>query len=187
MREDKDINKHWKILNRITMFQGIWIDLNVDRILLPDGKEINYEALNYHHGGVGIVAENDEGNIILVKNYRYINEFAGWEIPAGTIPESQHHSDCIIQELKEEAGCEVKKRSLVYLGNFYPSIGSSNQLFHCYYVKGVTQSFKHQDTNEILETKWFKKSEIINMIVSGNIKDGLSLNLLMRVLIDGSS
>ena len=186
MSKDNSIKKHWNVIKKDLKFKGNWIDLNVDKILLPDGSTINYEALNYHKGGVGVVAENEKGEIILVKNYRYISDFTGWEVPAGTIPHGQHHSDCIIQELKEEAGCEVPKESLIYLGNYYPSIGSSNQHFHCYYAKGVKQIHKHQDTNEILETKWFSKDVVKEMIKTGEIKDGFSLTLLMRVLLNDS-
>jgi len=187
MDKDNSSKKHWNVLERKEKFKGNWIDLNVDKILLPDGSTINYEALNYIKGGVGIVAENEKGEIILVKNYRYINDFTGWEVPAGTVPHGQHHSDCIIQELKEEAGCEVSKGSLIYLGDFYPSIDSSNQHFYCYFAKGVKQVHKHQDTNEILETRWFSKNEVKEMIKTGEIKDGFSLTLLMRVLLNYST
>lgn len=184
MKEGKETKKHWNVLERITRVKGNWMDYNYDKVLLPDGKTIDYEAINYHHAGVGAVAENDKGEIILVKNYRYISDFTGWEVPAGTIPENQHPSDCIIQELKEEAGCEVSLESLYYLGNFYPSIGSSNQFFHGYHVKNVKQDFSHTDTNEIIETKWFTKEEIKKMIKTGEIKDGFSLYLLMRILLE---
>lgn len=171
--------KHWKVINTKKGFKGDWIDLNVDKVGLPDGKIINYEALYYHRAGVGIVAENDEGKIILVKSYRYINDYTGWEVPAGTVPPDQHHSDCILQELKEEAGCEVPRENLTYTGSYYPSIGSSSQIFHCYYARGVTQVTEQFDTNEILDVKWFSKEEIINLIKNGEIKDGFSLTLLL--------
>lgn len=171
--------KHWNVINTKKGFKGDWIDLNIDKVELPDGKIINYEALHYHRAGVGIVAENKEGKIVLVKSYRYINDYTGWEVPAGTVPPDQHHSDCILQELKEEAGCEVPRENLTYTGSYYPSIGSSSQVFHCYYAKCVTQITKQFDTNEIIDVKWFSKEEIINLIKNGEIKDGFSLTLLL--------
>lgn len=171
--------KHWKIIESKKGFKGNWIDLNVDKVELPDGKHIEYEALHYHRAGVGIVAENCDGKIMLVKSYRFINDYTGWEVPAGTVPPDQHHSECIIQELKEEAGCEVSPENLFYAGNYYPSIGSSSQVFHCYYAKSVTQVTEQLDTNEIIDAKWFSKEEIIDLIKNGEIKDGFSLTLLL--------
>jgi len=182
MEKNKPEEKFWKILETKKGFSGNWIDINLDSILLPDKKIIEFEAIGFHRNGVGVVAENASGEIVLVKNYRYINDYYSWEVPAGTIPPGQHHSDCIIEELKEEAGCEVKKEDLIYLGNFYPSIGSSSQIFFCYSAKNVTKVTDNLDVNEILEAKWFTKNEIKEMISDGVIKDGFSLCLLMRYL-----
>jgi len=171
--------KHWKVLESKKGFKGNWIDLNVEQIELPDGKHIEFEALYYHRAGVGVVAENAEGKTVLVKSYRYINDYTGWEVPAGTVLPDQHHSDCIMQELKEEAGCEVDRKNLFYLGSYYPSVGSSSQIFHCYYAKNVSQVTKQLDTNEILDAKWFSKDEIQELIKKGEIKDGFTLTLLL--------
>lgn len=172
--------KFWKITGTEKGFQGNWIDINLDQILLPDKSTIEFEAIGFHRNGTGVVAENKEGQIILVKNYRYINDYYSWEIPAGTIPPGINHDDCVIEELYEEAGCIVKKEDLSYIGNYYPSIGSSNQLFHCYHARNVEQSTSETDKNEILEAKWFTQNEIKKMILDGMIKDGFSLYALMR-------
>lgn len=182
-------NKFWKKLSTRKGFKGNWIDMDVDDVELPDGKVIEFEAVHYHNNGVGIAAENDNGDIILVKSYRYINDFTGWEIPAGTIDEGMHHSDVIIKELKEEAGCEIDKKDLRYLGFHYASIGSSSQEFHCYHGKNVRQVTTELDANEILDARWFKKDEIRRMIINnacpyGEIKDGFSLSVLQRILME---
>ncbi|MBK8383859.1 MAG: NUDIX hydrolase [Ignavibacteria bacterium] len=92
---------------------------------------IEFEAINFHRNGTGVVAENSEGKVILVKNYRYINDYYSWEVPAGTIPPDMDHSDCIIEELKEEAGCEVRRDNLRYLGKFLSFDRFQQSDFHC--------------------------------------------------------
>ncbi len=174
--------KFWKVIKTQKGFKGNWIDINLDSVKLPDNSIIEFEAVGFHRNGVGIVAENKQEEIILVKNYRYINDFYSWEIPAGTIPPDKHHSECIIEELREEAGCEVNKEDLVYIGNYYPSVGSSSQVFHGYYARNVEQVTAELDKNEILEAKWFSKNEIKKMIMDSTIKDGFSLVLLMRFM-----
>lgn len=174
--------KFWKVLETKKGFKGEWIHINLDQVQLPDKSTIEFEAIEFQRNGAGVVAENKNGKVILVKNYRYINDYYSWEVPAGTIPPGVDHSDCIIEELKEEAGCEVRKEDIHYIGNFYPSIGSSSQIFHCYYAKNVEQITSELDENEILEAKWFKRIEIEKMIRDGVIKDGFSLYLLFRWL-----
>lgn len=173
-------DKLWKILSTEKGFSGDWINVSLDRIELPDGKEIIFEAINFRRNGAGIAAKNSEGKYILVKNYRYLNDFESWEIPAGTIHPEMEPADCILEELKEEAGCIADKNDLKYHGFYYPSIGSSNQKFHCFTADNVRQTTDEFDTNEIIETGWFSKDEILNMISEGVIKDGFSISLLMK-------
>ena len=71
-------NKFWKVIDSNYGFKGNWIDLKVEKIIQPTGKEIEFEALNYHRAGVGVVAENENGEIILVKSYRYISDTTAW-------------------------------------------------------------------------------------------------------------
>ncbi|MDQ3020146.1 MAG: NUDIX hydrolase [Bacteroidota bacterium] len=174
--------KFWKVRGTKKGFEGKWIHINLDQVELPDKSLIEFEAIEFQRNGAGVVAENNNGEIILVKNYRYINDNYSWEIPAGTIPPGTEAGDCVIEELKEEAGCEVKKTNLFYVGNYFPSIGSSSQIFYCYYAKDVNQTSTDLDKNEILEARWFTKDEIKTMIIDGTIKDGFTLVVLMRFL-----
>lgn len=174
--------KFWKVTETKKGFEGKWIHINLDKIELPDKSEIEFEAIQFQRNGAGVVAENQNGEIILVKNYRYINDYYSWEIPAGTIMPGTSPEDCVIEELKEEAGCEVSKSDLTYIGSYFPSIGSSSQIFHCFFAKNVKQLTDELDGNEIIEAKWFSRDEIKKMIIDGTIKDGFSLVVLMRFL-----
>ena len=180
--ENMSEEKFWKVKDTKKGFEGKWIHINLDQVELPDKSMIEFEAIEFQRHGTGIVAENPEGEIILVKNYRYINDYDSWEIPAGTIPPGSDSADCVLEELREEAGCTVDKSELVHIGNYFPSIGSSSQIFHCYYARNVKQITTELDGNEILEAKWFTKDEIKIMIADGTIKDGFTLVLLMRFL-----
>jgi ADP-ribose pyrophosphatase len=141
-----------------------------------------YKRQEFQRHGAGIVGVNEEGKIILVRNYRYINDYDSWEVPAGTIPPGIDPAQCVLEELKEEAGCVADKKHLVHIGNYFPSIGSSSQIFHCYYAKNVIQTEGELDGNEILEARWFTVDEIKKMITDGTIKDGFTLVLLLRYL-----
>ncbi|MBV6479819.1 MAG: ADP-ribose pyrophosphatase [Ignavibacteria bacterium] len=174
--------KFWKVTGTKKGFAGKWIDINLDEIELPDKSKIEFEAIGFHRNGAGVAAENDKGEIILVKNYRYINNYLSWEVPAGTIPPGVKPDECIIEELKEEAGCEVGHSDLKYLGNYYPSVGSSNQIFYCFHARNVRKITDEIDANEIMETSWFNRNEIEKMIRNCEIKDGFSLYLLLRWL-----
>jgi ADP-ribose pyrophosphatase len=174
----------WEILSTKKGFKGNWIDIDLDEIRLPDGKIIEFEAVRYHRSGSAVAAENDKGEFVLVKSYRYVNHFSGWEIPAGTIPPGAHHSDVALEELREEAGCEADKKNLKYLGEFYPSVGSTNMIYYCYHAANVKMVTNEYDTNEVQGVRWFTRAELKKMILNFEIKDGFTLNVLMRVLFE---
>ncbi|MDQ3194332.1 MAG: NUDIX hydrolase [Bacteroidota bacterium] len=174
--------KFWKILSAKKGFEGKWIHINRDQVELPDKSVIEFEAIEFQRHGTGVAAESKDGKIILVKNYRYISDYYSWEIPAGTIPPEMDPADCVLEELKEEAGCILKKDDLIFMGYHYASIGSSNQKFYCYYARNVKQVTTELDANEIIEARWFTRDEIRNMITDGTIKDGFTLVVLLRFL-----
>lgn len=181
MSSNNETNKKplWEIINSKPVFDGKWISMRLDEIKLPDGKLINFEGVHYHFEGAGVCAKDKEGKIVLVQNYRYLTNLYSWEIPAGVIDPGYEPADVIIKELKEEAGCEVKKENTKKLGVVHPSIGSSNQLLHCFSAINVEQVSDELDTNEITNRKWFTKEEIGEMIRSGEIKDQFSISVLL--------
>jgi len=95
-----DEEKFWNIRSTKKGFEGKWIHINLDQVELPDGSMIEFEAIEFQRHGTGIVAENSEGEIILVKNFRYINNYESWEIPAGTIPPGCDPAEIVLEELK---------------------------------------------------------------------------------------
>ena len=175
-------SKFWKVKSTSKGFAGKWIDLDLDEIEMPTGRMITFEAVKYHRNGAAIVAENEKGDIMLVKSYRYINDFTGWELPAGTIDPDKTAKETVIEELHQEAGCTVEPENVKFICEYYPSIGSSSQVFHGFHGTNVKEVTDKIDENEILEKRWFSKDEIKKMISSQEIKDGFTLYMLMRVL-----
>lgn len=171
--------KFWKVKDSIPAFNGKWISMKRDMIEIPDGSMIEFEGVYYNFEGAGVVARNSENKIVLVKNYRYLTDFYSWEVPAGAIDKNKTPEETIISELKEEAGCIVKKEDLKYLGFCHPSIGSSNQKLHFFTAKNVEQISEDYDKNEIIECGWFTNEEVCEMIKTGEIKDQFSMSMLL--------
>jgi hypothetical protein len=65
------------------VFRGKTIRLNVDRVRLPNGREMDFEIV-HHPGAAAVVPVLAGGEVLLVRQYRYAT--GGWllEVPAGT-------------------------------------------------------------------------------------------------------
>lgn len=73
-------------LDRTVIYENSWVNLYVDKVLFPNGKLIEkHHYLHYDKQSVGIVIENNDGEILLIHSYRYVTNSMGWEIPAGGI------------------------------------------------------------------------------------------------------
>jgi ADP-ribose pyrophosphatase len=73
-----------EILSSEPVYDGKVVKLFRDRIRLPDGREATWERI-VHQGAVGIVPLLENGNILLVRQYRNAPDDVLLEIPAGKL------------------------------------------------------------------------------------------------------
>ena len=77
-----------KRLSSETKFEGRVITVTLDRVELENGGTSTREVV-HHHGGAGIAALNDRGEIYLVRQYRYALDRELIEIPAGKLEKGE--------------------------------------------------------------------------------------------------
>ena len=73
-----------KTLSSAEIYNGKIIHVSRDEVELPGGSHTVREVVS-HNGGVGIVALDEEDNVLLVRQYRYPVGQELIEIPAGTL------------------------------------------------------------------------------------------------------
>ena len=102
--------------------------MRVDTVRLPDGAESTREVVE-HAGAVGVVAVDNDNNIIMVRQYRKPVEGVLLEIPAGTMEKGEDPLLCAQRELKEETGftAEHWKKILSY----YSAPGFTDEYLTC--------------------------------------------------------
>ena len=105
------------------IFSGKLIDLYFDHVELPNGKSSTREWIN-HPGAVCIIPILPDGNLCLIRQYRYGPRDEFIEIPAGKLDAGEDPLVCAKRELKEEIGYIAGK--FTFLTNIYPAIGFSN-------------------------------------------------------------
>src|SRR5438128_5829016 len=66
------------------VYNGKLFQVYKDRVRLPNGNTTTREIVR-HPGSVGIVPRQEDGRIVLVRQYRYVTGRELWEILAGTL------------------------------------------------------------------------------------------------------
>ena len=169
--EEKTIVKNY-------VYKGKILNLRNDEVLLPDGKTSKREIVE-HSGGSAIYCEND-GKVLLVKQFRYAYKKDVYELPAGKVNAGENPADTAVRELEEECGVKANRVELMF--EIYPSPGYTDEVIRVYRATCLTQTKAHLDEGEFLTAKWFDKNELKKMIARGEINDGKTLVALLSEL-----
>ena len=90
------------------LYQGNFLEYHRDEVLLPNGKTSSREYL-HHPGAVAAVPILDNGEIVLVKQFRYPTNSVLLEIPAGKLEPGEAPEECLRRELIEEIGYQASE------------------------------------------------------------------------------
>ena len=150
------------------IFSGKLIDLYFDHVELPNGKSSTREWI-YHPGAVCIIPILPDGNLCLIRQYRYGPRDEFIEIPAGKLDAGEDPLVCAKRELKEEIGYIAGK--FTFLTNIYPAIGFSNEKMWMYLAEDLQLSNQSLDQDEFLELLPLSLEEAIDLINQGKITD----------------
>ncbi|WAM30621.1 NUDIX domain-containing protein [Caldicellulosiruptor naganoensis] len=161
-----------KTIESQTIYDGSFISLKVDKVLLPDGRT-SQRAIVLHSGAAVIVPVDDEENVILVKQFRKPIEKVIIELPAGKLDKGEEPLECAKRELEEETGYSAKE--FVKLTEIYTTPGFSNEVIHVYLARRLTQGSSHTDLDEFVEIFKVSLDDAVKMVKNGEIKDAKTI------------
>lgn len=143
-----------------------WVTL--DRAVDPDGFEIK-RAIVQHQGSAVMMAVDEKGRVLLVRQYRLPARAYLWELPAGRVDAGESVLKAAKRELAEETG--YKARTWTKLFTFFASPGYVAERMTIYAAQDLKPGAATPMEDERIETRWFTMSEIGRMIRSNEIVD----------------
>lgn len=124
-----------------------------------------------HPGAAGIVALDDDGNVILVRQHRIAVGRLTLEIPAGKLDGADEDPFvCAQRELSEETGLTADHwRKLTVLET---TPGFCNERIHLYLATGLHAGKTHPDEDEFVCTLRMPLSDAVQKVMDGTFRDG---------------
>jgi ADP-ribose pyrophosphatase len=155
------------------VFEGRVFTVQVERITLPRGHELNVEIVR-HPGSVVLVPVTDAGEIVLVRQYRHAVGRWMWELPAGTLKPGEAADVAAARECQEEIGLIPSK--LERLCGLYPTPGYCDEHMIFYRATGLRKPGEHDqaaqpDEDEDIEVKAFAIEDVRRYVSIGEIED----------------
>ncbi|MEE9515279.1 MAG: NUDIX hydrolase [Candidatus Brocadiales bacterium] len=152
------------------IYDGRRLRLYRDEVELPDGRHTFREVVS-HPGAVAVVPVTEEGDVFLVRQFRYAIRSELYEIPAGIIEKGESPEQCAVRELREEAGLDAGR--MEKLGQFYTSPGVMDELMHIYRATELTAP--GYEPEEGIEVVKMKLGQAIDKIKTGEIADAKTI------------
>lgn len=159
------------------VYDGVLLHVKRDVVLLPDGKEDVREWIK-HQGASAVLPVLPNGDVILVRQYRYPIGKVTLEIPAGKLDTpSEDPLICAKRELSEETGYSANKYEK--LTTIATTAGFSNEWIHIYLAKDLTAGKAHPDSDEFINTVKMPLADAVDLVLKGEIYDAKSITAIL--------
>jgi ADP-ribose pyrophosphatase len=184
--DDPDARLRERLISSEILRRSRILEFRVDTVELPDGTRSTRDVAG-HPGGVAMVALDDQGRVLMVRQWRHAIGRALLEIPAGTLDRQpdggvEDHAGAAARELEEETG--HRAAAWRYLGAFYTAPGFTSELMHLYLATSLAPAHEGRlgpDEDERLELEAIPLAEAVAMAERGEIADAKSIVGLLRV------
>ncbi len=163
------------------VFKGRVFAVEVERRRFPNGQE-HEVAIVRHNPSVVLIPIQDDGRVILIRQYRASLDRVIWEIPAGRVDDGEHPDTAAARECEEEIG--LVPGTIERIRGLYPTPGFCDEELIFYRVSNLrpppSDSSRKPDEDEDIESMAVTLDEARAMVERGEIIDlktayGLSL------------
>jgi 8-oxo-dGDP phosphatase len=169
----------WPVTSSEKLTEGSVISVRRDVVRMPDGDEVGREVID-HPGAVGVVALDEAGQVLLIRQYRHPVGRQLWEIPAGLRDVAGEPPLATAQrELLEEAGYLAADWRV--LADFFTSPGISSERLRVYLARGLThvpdaeRDYVPDHEEAHLTIEWAPLDAVVSGILAGNLHNGVMM------------
>jgi ADP-ribose pyrophosphatase len=172
-----DETARWPVVAQEELGAGTVVRFRRDTVRMPDGQQAGREVVE-HPGAVAIVAVDEPGRVLLIRQYRHPAQRQLWEIPAGLRDVPGEPLVVTAQrELLEEAGYRAADWRV--LADFLPSPGISTERLRVFLARNLTpvpdgeRSYVPSHEEAHLRVEWVPLDVVVTAFLAGDLHNGV--------------
>ncbi|MFP5467034.1 MAG: NUDIX domain-containing protein [Gammaproteobacteria bacterium] len=169
---ENDLHLRETALRREELLRGHFLHVVRDEVRLPSGRTATREYV-LHPGAVMVVAQLDDGQVVMERQYRHPLGQVMLELPAGKLDAGEGSLACARRELREETGFEA--REWAFAGQLAPTIAYSNERIDIWFARGLQPGERQLDEGEFLDVLTLAPDELLACCRDGRICDAKTL------------
>ncbi len=154
------------------VFRSRVFNVEVATRRFPDGRDHEVTIVR-HRPSVVLIPVQDDGRIVLIRQYRASIDRMMWEIPAGSVDDGESPDAAAARECEEEIG--LRPARIQRVCGLYPTPGFCDEELIFYVVSGLaappSDSPYRPDADELIEPRAVTIAEARAMVENGDIID----------------
>jgi ADP-ribose pyrophosphatase len=154
------------------VYQGRVFSVEVEMVRVPNGRE-HEMAIVRHPPSVVLIPMQDDGQVVLIQQYRHALQRELWELPAGSLDPGESPEAAAARECEEEIGLVPTR--IERLCSLYPTPGYCDEEMIFFRVSGLgppPPDSPHQpDDDEDIQSRAMTIGEAKAMVARGEVVD----------------
>ena len=169
----------WTVLSQAAMYENEWIRVDHHEVLGPSGGLGIYGTIHFKRHATGVIPIDENGNVILVGQYRFPLRAYSWEIPEGGGAHSVPTLESAQRELREECGLAAAGWKEIL--NMDLSNSVTDERSTAFLAWDLSAAPAQPDDTEKIEVARVPFWEAVGRFQRGEIRDAISVASLLRV------
>ncbi|GGV48430.1 NUDIX hydrolase [Streptomyces longisporoflavus] len=167
----KDTAEEWQVTATQTPFVGNKTSVRTDDVVMPDGTVVRRDY-QVHPGSVAVLALDDAGRVLVLRQYRHPVRHKLWEIPAGLLDvPGENPLHAAQRELYEEA--HVKAEDWRVLTDVYTTPGGCDEAVRVFLARDLSEAegerFEVAEEEADMELARVPLEELVRGVLAGEL------------------
>ncbi|GLV74609.1 NUDIX domain-containing protein [Streptomyces hygroscopicus] len=167
----QDTPEEWQVTATATPFTGNKTSVRTDEVVMPDGSRATRDY-QVHPGSVAVLALDEDGRVIVLRQYRHPVRQRLWEIPAGLLDvPGENPLHAAQRELYEEA--HVKAEDWRVLVDVYTSPGGCDEAVRIFLAREISaaegERFEVAEEEADMELARVSLEELVRGALAGEL------------------